>query len=284
MALDRALRPIDPKISIVIPAKNEALNLEVVLPKLPHVHEVILVDGHSVDETVAVTRALLPSAIVIDQSRRGKGNALACGFAIATGDIVVMFDADGSADVDEISRFVEALVNGADFAKGSRFAPGGGSEDITRFRSIGNRFLNLAANSLLRTRYSDLCYGYNAFWSDILGDLDLPDTSIVALGSDGMIWGDGFEIETVINCRVAVAGLKVVEVGSVEHSRLYGRSNLNAVSDGIRVLKTIFTERRRANRLSEFAHELALEDIDVPAVVATAPLAVLDLEGVADTV
>src|SRR3954452_11814103 len=136
----------DPLISIVVPALNEASNLAVVLPQLPQVHEVILVDGGSVDGTIATGRRVMPDIITVLQARRGKGNALAAGFARVTGDIVVMLDADGSADPAEISRFVEVLKSGADFAKGSRFTTGGGSADITTVRRIGNRFLNTIFN------------------------------------------------------------------------------------------------------------------------------------------
>ena len=139
----------DPLISIVVPALNEALNLSVVLPQLPQVHEVILVDGGSVDGTVMAARRALPDIITVLQSRKGKGNALAAGFARVTGDIVIMFDADGSADPAEIVRFVEALKAGADFAKGSRFTAGGGSADITTIRHLGNKFLNGVFNARL---------------------------------------------------------------------------------------------------------------------------------------
>ncbi len=253
-----AIRPSSPRVTIVVPAKNEAKNLEVILTQLPEVHEVILVDGGSVDGSAEVARRMMPDIIVVDQTRRGKGNALACGFAVATGDIIVMFDADGSADPAEIPRFVQTLVDGADFAKGSRFQVGGGSEDITRFRSAGNRCLNIIANLMLGTRYTDLCYGYNAFWSDVRNDLDLPDRHIAAINPKTMIWGDGFEIETVINCRIAAAKLDVREVASVERSRLHGESNLNAISDGIRVLKTIFAERKRSKRVDPGFAELTL--------------------------
>jgi glycosyltransferase involved in cell wall biosynthesis len=245
-------RPItDPRISIVIPAKNEARNLELLLPELPPVYEVILVDGNSVDDTVEVARRLMPGIVVVAQTRKGKGNALACGFAAATGDVIVMLDADCSADPAEIPRFVQALLDGADFAKGSRFLGDGGSADITRIRRSGNRALNVLANSMLRTRYTDLCYGYNAFWADILPYLALSDSTLAALPGAGMLWGDGFEIETVINCRIAAARLAVTEVPSYERLRVHGASNLNAVSDGVRVLKTIMRERRR--RLDETA-------------------------------
>jgi glycosyltransferase involved in cell wall biosynthesis len=235
----------DPLISIVVPALNEALNLSVVLPQLPRVHEVILVDGGSVDGTVMAARRARPDIITVLQGRKGKGNALAAGFARATGDIVVMFDADGSADPAEIARFVEALRAGADFAKGSRYRQGGGSADITFIRSMGNRFLNSVSNVLFKTRYTDLCYGYNAFWSDLIPLLELPDHSSPAPANGKMLWGDGFEIETILTCRFAQAKLRVVEVASFEKNRIHGESNLNAISDGIRILKTIFDERRR---------------------------------------
>ena len=124
-----------PQVSVVIPAKNEAANLRHVLPLLEESYQVILVDGHSVDGTIEVARALRPDVTVVQQTRKGKGNALAAGFLAATGDIIVMFDADGSADPAEIPQFVGALVAGADFAKGSRFAEGGGSWSVpTRSR------------------------------------------------------------------------------------------------------------------------------------------------------
>jgi hypothetical protein len=234
-----------PTVTVVIPARNEARNLAEVLPRLPQVHQVIVVDGDSVDDTVTTVTRVMPSAAIVAQTRRGKGNALVCGFAAATGDIVVMFDADGSADPDEIARYVAALTGGADFAKGSRVMPGGGSEDITVLRGLGNRGLTWFTNRLFRTGYTDLCYGYNAFWRDVLPRLDLPSAQPAG---DTMLWGDGFEIETVINCRVAAAGLDVREVPSVELNRIHGVSNLSAVRDGLRVLRTILTEWRAARR------------------------------------
>jgi glycosyltransferase involved in cell wall biosynthesis len=227
-----------PRVSIVVPALNEARNLEVVLPQLPRVHEVIVVDGHSTDGTAEAAQRVLPSVKLIQQTRRGKGNALACGFSAATGDVVVMFDADGSSDPAEIPAFVEALVEGADFAKGSRVLASGGSEDLTPLRSWGNRVLTRLTNVLFATGYTDLCYGYNAFWIDLLDHVRLP--SPLSRTSE---WGDGFEIETLLNCRVALAGLRVQEVASVERSRLHGSSNLNAARDGVRILRTIVTER-----------------------------------------
>lgn len=115
-------RPSRPKVSVVIPALNEAENLPFVLPALADdLHEVLLVDGASEDGTVDVARELYPRIRIVVQTGRGKGEALRAGFATATGDIVVMLDADGSADPREIPAFVGALRGGADYAKGSRF-------------------------------------------------------------------------------------------------------------------------------------------------------------------
>jgi glycosyltransferase involved in cell wall biosynthesis len=234
----RAPRPLTPpsltaydvRVSVVIPTLNEAANLPQVFARLPAgLHEVIVVDGHSVDGTVDVARSLRPDVRCVLQSGRGKGDALRTGFALCTGDIIVMLDADGSTDAAEIPRFVAALCNGADFVKGSRFAQGGGSTDITRIRRAGNRALNALVNVLYGTSYTDLCYGYNAFWARCLPYMRV-DCS-------------GFEVETLINIRIAKAGLTIHEVPSEERDRIHGTSNLHPVRDGARVLRTIARER-----------------------------------------
>jgi glycosyltransferase involved in cell wall biosynthesis len=240
---------LSPSISVVIPALNEARNIPYVFERIPRdIHEVILVDGFSVDGTVGVARQMRPDVRVLRQTRRGKGNAVACGLAVATGDVVALVDADGSADPSEIPQFVDALLNGADFAKGSRFLPGGGSSDITRLRSIGNYLLTAFFNFCYKRKYSDLCYGFNVFWTHHAPVLALDATALPRPNSGGRIWGDGFEIETLIHVRVAKAGLVVSEVPSFEHSRIHGVSNLNALRDGRRVLRTILSERRRGSR------------------------------------
>jgi hypothetical protein len=228
------------RISVVIPTLNEAANLPHVFARLPlqDLFEVILVDGHSTDDTIEVARTLYPPVRVVLQDSKGKGNALACGFAAAQGDIIVMLDADGSTDPQEIPAYVDALCDGADFAKGSRFTDGGGSADITPLRRQGNRVLNGTVNALFGTRYSDLCYGYNAFWSDLRPTINVDCT--------------GFEVETLINVRIAKAGLRVAEVPSYEQERIHGVSKLHPIRDGLRVLRIILRERfaREENRVS----------------------------------
>jgi len=224
-------RPVTgPRVSIVIPARDEAANLPAVLGSIPEdIFEIVLVDGASTDGTPEVARACRPEIRVIEQIGQGKGDALLTGFAAARGDVIVMFDGDGSAKADEIPRFVKALEEGADLAKGSRFMQGGGSADITPIRRLGNMFLRGAVNRLFKTRYTDLCYGYNAIWASCLPDLHLACT--------------GFEFESLLNIRAARAGLEVREVPSYEELRLHGTSNLNAVRDGLRILRVILRER-----------------------------------------
>ena len=171
---------------------------------------------------------MLPSIRIIKQEGKGKGDALKAGFAACTGDIIVTLDADGSADPKEIPCFVAALTLGRDFAKGSRFIKGGGSTDLTIIRRLGNFGLSMLVNMLFWARFSDLCYGYNAFWRHCLDYINVDC--------------DGFEIETLIDLRMHKAKLKIVEVASFEYPRIHGKSNLRAFSDGWRVLKTILKE------------------------------------------
>ena len=222
-------------VSLIIPTLNEAENLVHVLPTLPDVvDELVIVDGGSTDGTLEVIRQLRPDARIIEEPRRGKGIALQVGFAAAKGDILVIMDADGSMDPLDIPTFVAALNAGADVAKGSRFVQGGGSSDLTPVRTLGNHMLTRAVRMTFGGRYSDLCYGYMAFWRHVLPTFD-----------GGAV---GFEVETFLNVRTLAAGLRVVEIASFESPRIHGESHLRTFSDGFRVLRTIARERRRVIR------------------------------------
>lgn len=228
-AVDYLIRYSDqriPRISLIIPALNEEKNLPYVLQKIPPVvHEVLLVDGASTDRTQQVARRFYPDIKIIFQEGKGKGDAIKCGIKHSTGDIIVTIDADVSMDPEEIPLFIEPLLNGYDFAKGSRFLSHGGTEDMEMYRKFANRLFIFLVNRLFHGEYTDLCYGYNAFWRHAYQKMDLHS--------------DGFEIETELNIKALKYGLKVAEVASFEEPRLNGKSNLKSFRDGFRIFRTI---------------------------------------------
>jgi glycosyltransferase involved in cell wall biosynthesis len=236
-------------VSLVIPVRNEARNIAWVLEQIvDDVHEIILVDGDSTDATLTTARSYRSDLTVIPQQGAGKGSALRTGFLAATGDVIVMMDADGSMSPQEIRHYVHFLANGYDFVKGSRFVCGGGSLDITRFRRLGNRFLLDVFNMLYGGDLTDLCYGFCAFHRRYLEHLDLTAT--------------GFEIEAEMTVRAMQAGLRIAEVPSLELPRRAGESNLHAIRDGWRVLNTLVGSRNHRPRVSrpnaEFSTPLPL--------------------------
>jgi glycosyltransferase involved in cell wall biosynthesis len=184
----------------------------------------------------------MPEAVIVsNQGAPGKGSALRVGMEAASGDILVQLDADGSEDPAEINNFVGALLTGADYAKGSRFVQGGGTSDMERLRRWGNAALTALVRTMFRgTQFTDLCYGYNAYWARVAPIL---------------LDAEGFEIETVMNLRAVRAGLRITEVPSFEAERINGQSNLLTFRDGWRVLKAIFRER------------LSQDDVVAPAFV-----------------
>lgn len=218
-----------PTVSVIIPTFNEAANLPYVLPRIPDwVDEIVIVDGRSIDNTIEVAKNICPRVKIIIEKRPGKGAALRAGFSVATGDILVMLDADGSTNPYEIPAFVGALISGADYAKGTRFAQGGGTWDMPLIRRLANLGFVLLVKTFFGGNFTDLCYGYNAFWARCLPQLNL-DT-------------DGFEIETTMNVHALRSKLNIMEIPSFEAPRLYGSPKLRAIPDGWRVIRTILWE------------------------------------------
>lgn len=216
-------------LTVVIPTLNEAENIGPVLRQLSRYDDILLVDGHSTDGTVEFARSVRPDVRVIQRPPRGKGDALRAGFAEATGDVVVIMDADGSMDPCEVEVFMALMAVGFDLVKGSRMACGGGSHDLTTIRLLGNAALCKLANTLFHTQWTDLCYGYLAFRRECLPRMALTAT--------------GFEIESQILGHAALAGMRIAEVPSVELPRIAGDSHLNARRDGTRILKAMLAAR-----------------------------------------
>jgi len=219
-------------VSVIIPTLNEAGNLPYVLNTIPNwVDEIILVDGRSDDDTQRIAEILRPDVRIVHEFKKGKGAAMRAGLHAARGDILIALDADGSMDGAAIGKFRDAVLAGAEYVKGSRFAPGGGSSDITKFRRFGDRGICYLIWLFFGSLYSDATYGYIA----------VRATSLDALNIDS----DGFEVETLIGIRAIRAGLNTTEVPCYEASRINGVSHLSVLHDGWRIFRVIVGERMR---------------------------------------
>jgi glycosyltransferase involved in cell wall biosynthesis len=232
------------RVSVILPALNEAEGLRAILPRVPDsVSELIVVNGPSTDGTEEVVRELRPDAILLRQLGRGKGNALKHGLAVASGDIIVTMDADGSMNPEDIPLFVAELRRGADFVKGSRSLPGAGSADFTLVRRVGNDALTRFANTLFGAQYTDITYGYNAYWRSTIRHLG---------------WlAEGFEFEIQAAVRAVTVGMRTAEVAAHESARIGGASKLNPLRDGMAIVRILLAEAspRRAVKLGA-AYEL----------------------------
>jgi glycosyltransferase involved in cell wall biosynthesis len=219
-------------VGVAIPALNEEKNIEHVLCELKSLGygNVLVIDGASKDGTLVVAEK--NGAKVVLQDHLGKGQAIRQVLSNGYLDVeaLVLMDADGSMSPEEVPSFIQALQNGADVVKGSRVIRGGGSDDMTTMRRVGNNILTTCANLLCSSKYTDLCYGFMAFNKKAIRTIAPVLTS------------NGFEIEAEIFIKAKRFGLKVVEIPSHEHRRRSGASNLNTFRDGFKILKTIINE------------------------------------------
>lgn len=221
-----------PSITAIICTLNEEQTVRHVLEKIPSfITDVLIVDGNSNDNTLKVVRESFPSVRIITQPGKGKGDAIRHGIRQAQGQIVVTLDADGSMDPGDIIKFVESLTQGFDFAKGSRFLPGVRTEDMPRHRLFGNWVFTTLTNILFGSKYTDITYGFNAFWREKVRNIT--------------VHSDGFEEVVEWNINIHRQRLKVKEIAVDEYERIDGEGKLRSFHDGARILKTILRERIR---------------------------------------
>lgn len=216
-----------PAVTVIICALNESPNLPHVLPEIPGwVDEILLVDGYSPDDTVEVAKKLRPDIKVIYQPGKGKGDALKHGFKNATGDIVVTMDADGSTNPNDLPVYIEALLDGYDFAKGSRFLSA--NPKMPLYHKFGNWVLTKTTNILFGTKYTDVCSGYNALRKEDFFKLNLQY--------------DGFEMEQEMVVKAKKAGLKVIEIRQIDKGRIGNDSKVSSFKQGFRDFFIIIRE------------------------------------------
>lgn len=221
-----------PSITAIICTLNEEQTISHVLENIPSfITDVLIVDGNSNDNTIMVIQKAYPSVRITTQPGKGKGDAIRHGIREAKGQIIVTLDADGSMDPSDIIKFVESLTEGSDYAKGSRFLPGVRTDDMPRHRLFGNWVFTTLTNILFGSKYTDITYGFNAFWKEKIQNIK--------------VHSDGFEEVVEWNINVHRHGLKVQEVAVDEYERLDGEAKLRSFHDGARILKTILRERIR---------------------------------------
>lgn len=187
-----------------------------------HTYEIIVVDGHSTDRTVSISKR---GGAKILYDSVGKGSALIKGLSAARGDIVISMDADLSHEPRELKLLIAGIEAGYDICMGSRFILGGGSDDMPLLRKVGNWVFLSAVNLIFKSHYSDMCYGYRSFRKGVFSKLHLRET--------------GFGIETEINIDARKKKFKILEVPSMEKKRQSGEGKLRTFKDGYVILRTI---------------------------------------------
>jgi len=220
------------KVSLIIPTKNESGAIGKVLKEIPKeiIHEIIVVDANSTDTTATEAKNQLRPGkdTFFLQRQRGFGNALREAFKIARGDVIVVMDGDGSHNPKNISLLLKKIDEGYTYVIASRYTHGGGSNDDTLVRFVGNKLLTFITNIRHGTNVSDGLYFFTAIKSKDLKKLHLTST--------------GFELCIELLIKAHRSGLKFAEIPVIERTRYAGKSKVNAFVHGIKILGMILSK------------------------------------------
>lgn len=204
-------------VSIIIPTKYEAEGLDSVIKSVKkYADEIIVVDGHSNDGSKEIA-AKNKVKFFLDHGK-GKGDGVRLGLKIAKGEVVIIFDSDGSPDAHDIPKLFKEIEKGADMVITSRRT--GGSSDFQMtpngiVRTFGSDLMAYLVNKKFKTNFSDVLYNFRAIRKNTINKLHLTS--------------DGFDIEQEMLVKALQNGLKVVEIPSREKARGWGKSKLKTL-------------------------------------------------------
>jgi glycosyltransferase involved in cell wall biosynthesis len=231
------------KISIVIPCYNERNTIEKIVETVRNAplenKEIVIVDDGSQDGTQSVLKegiSQIVDLIIYHPVNRGKGAALRSGFAAASGDIILVQDADLEYSPEDYPVLLEPIMSGkADAVIGSRFMGGRPHRVLFFWHMVGNKFLTLLSNMFTNINLTDVETGYKAFKAPLIKSIQIEE--------------DRFGVELEIIAKLARTGCRIYEVGISYSGRTYAEGKKINWKDGVRAIYAIvkYNLRRRGN-------------------------------------